>query len=99
MRLLEDYDWANWLRGLWAAAIGGGSNAVVGAFSLNMSDPSHFNAQSPTFFFFFCTLFASSALVSFFMYLKQSPLPQVISKTTVTTTVEKSASVDPAPKQ
>lgn len=100
MKLLEDYDWGNWLRGLWAAAIGGGANAVVSAFSLNMADPNHFNAQSPAFFQLVGTLFASSALVSFFMFLKQSPLPQVISKTTVTTTVEKSTTPTPeAPKQ
>lgn len=91
--MLSNYDWENWLKGLWAAAIGGGSNAVVSAFSLNLTDPTHFNTQNPAFFKIVGTLFASSALLSFFMFLKQSPLPQVISRTTTTTTtVEKTLS-------
>jgi Fe2+ transport system protein B len=99
MSIISNYDWPNWLRGLLAAGIGGGANAVVSAVGLNMTDPNHFNAQSPTFFKLVGTLFASSALVSFFMYLKQSPLPQVISKTVTTTIVEKTQTPTVEPTQ
>jgi hypothetical protein len=87
--LFSDMDWGNWLKGLWAAVIGGGSNAVVSAVGLNMTDPNHFNSQTPDFYRVVGTLFCASAIVSFFMYLKQSPLPQVITKTTTRVSSEK----------
>jgi hypothetical protein len=93
--IFENYDWQNWLRGLWAAVIGGGANAVVNAVGLNMADPNHFNAQSSDFLKVIGTMFGSSAALAFFMYLKQSPLPQVISKTVTTTIVEQTATANP----
>jgi hypothetical protein len=87
--IFKNYDWENWLSGLFAAVIGGGANAVVGAVGLNLSDPSHFNAKNNEFFKVVAVLFATSATVSCFMYLKQSPIPRLVSKTTTTLTVEK----------
>lgn len=86
----KDYDWENWLAGMWAAVVGGGAQAVVGAVGLNLTDPSHFNGTNKDFYKVVGVLFGTAATVNFFMFLKQSPLPgRLVSKTTTTLTVEK----------
>ena len=94
MPLLDNLDWGNWLRGLWAAVVGGGANAVVAGMGLNFVDPNHFNAHPSDFYKMVGALFALNGTLSFFMYLKQNPLPTSVSKTTVTVeTVQQAAPV------
>jgi len=64
-------DYRIWLRGLVAAAIGGGANAVTAM----IVDPTTFNLATglPQV----GQMAAVSAAVSVALYLKQSPLPEV----------------------
>lgn len=90
---LRSLDWQDWLRGLVAAITGGGANAVVAGIGINVADPAHFNAQNAVFYRTVGSVFAVGAVISFFLYLKQNPLPpKLVSKTTATLTVEKTVS-------
>lgn len=91
------FDWGNWLYGLFTAVITGGANAVVGGVSLNLVDPSHFNAQNQDFYKIVATLFLANATMSFFLFLKQTPLPSLIEKTVETHTTERT--INPAPSE
>lgn len=82
-----DYDFGSWVYGLGAAFIGGGANAVCGGIAINMVDPAHFNARSKDFYIFVGALFLANGTMSFFLYLKQTPLPKV--KTIITSVQEK----------
>lgn len=90
---LSDYAWQEWLYGLIAAVVGGGSQAVVGAVGLNIKDPEHFNMKTGGLVGICWTLFASGALVSFFLYLKQSPTPKVKREESTRTTLLPSGAV------
>ena len=95
------FNWGEWLYGLFAAVIGGGANAVVGGVTLNLVDPSHFNAGNADLYKAVSTLFAANATMSFFLYLKQAPLPKLIERTVETHTVEKTtipAPIEEMPK-
>ena len=89
------FDWGNWLYGLLTAVITGGANAVVGGVSLNLVDPSHFNAQNADLYKVVWTLFLANGTMSFFLFLKQQPLPKLVERTTETHTIEKT--IAPAP--
>ena len=94
--LFANLDLGNWLYGLLAAVIAGGANAVVGGVAINMVDPAHFNAQHADFYKLVTALFLANATMSFFLYLKQNPIPaHLISKTTTTLTIEKTAETKP----
>lgn len=80
----DNLDLGNWLYGLVAAVVGGGANAVVAGVAINIADPSHFNASTGPFYKIVGTVFAANATMSFFLYLKQTPLPKLVSKTVVT---------------
>ena len=84
VNLFEGLDWSNWIKGVWASVVGGGSNAVVAGLGLNLIDPNHFNAHTGDFYKMVGALFAFNGTVSFFMYLKQNPMPVTVQKTTVT---------------
>lgn len=96
-------DWSNWLYGLFAGAIGGGSAAVSSGVSAVLTDP-HL-AGSFSLLKLMGTTFIVSFFLSAFFYLKQNPLPTKIVKTvetvehkhfpeaTVTTTVEKTSTI------
>lgn len=93
----QHFDWENWLYGLLTAVITGGANAVVGGVSLNLVDPNHFNAQNADLYKVVWTLFLANGTMSFFLFLKQTPLPpKLVEKTTETHTVEKT--ISPAPE-
>lgn len=77
-------DWSNWIRGLLAALIGGGSSAVSGGIVVSAYDPKDFNFGDAKIFKVMGFMFVFNAVLSMFMYLKQHPLPDVV--TTVTTT-------------
>lgn len=65
-------NWKTWLKGLLAAVIGGASNAVTAMWA----DPSTFN-MTPEGLIAVGKLAGAGALLSAFMYLKQSPVPKV----------------------
>jgi hypothetical protein len=62
-------DWRTWVRGLAAAIIGGGANAVT----LMVVDPQQFNFDAGMPSLWKVTLV--SALLNAAFYLKQSPIP------------------------
>lgn len=74
-------DWKNWLHGLVAAFIGGGASAVSAGFSATLVDPKDFNLSSGLAHMsvLMGTTFAVSGVLSAMAYLKQSPLPPVVS--------------------
>lgn len=80
----SDLDLKNWIYGLVAAVVGGGANAAVGGFAINTADPAHFNAQHSDLYGVVFKMFLTSAVMSFFMYLKQNPVPHITSETTLT---------------
>lgn len=84
---LKDVDWENWIYGLLAGAIGGGSAAVTGAFAAATVD-SHFALGTKDNLKLMGAVFAVSAAKDFFLYLKQNPLPKWRITTVETTTTE-----------
>jgi hypothetical protein len=63
-------DWRNWVKGIIAAGIGGGANAIT----LVLVDPLSFNLQEG--FKKLLMVAGVSALTAIGLYLKQSPIPQ-----------------------
>lgn len=86
MRALQHLDWENWLYGLWAAVIGGGSTAASGAIAVISVDPMDFNLGTSKFWKVSAVMFLTGAATSFFMFLKQNPAPKIIEQTKVTVT-------------
>lgn len=79
----ENLDWGNWIYGLTAAIIGGGSTAVVTGVAVVVTDPQHASlrhlAETTAVVFLF------SAVKDAFLFLKQNPLPKIITTTTTET--------------
>ena len=73
--LFRDLDWGNWTYGLLYGSIGGGANSVYAAFGALVVDPKDFAFGSAKSFKLMGWVFAFSALMSAFFYLKQKPLP------------------------
>ncbi len=86
--LLNHLDWGNWIYGLFAALIGGGSTAVVGAMAVSAIDSREFSLGSLNSIKVMGIMFLWSGGKDFFLYLKQNPLPAILRETTVQT-VEK----------
>jgi len=75
---LKNLDWSNWLYGVGAAFIGGGSSAVTAGITASAIKPEAFNLGSQlkdTLILMGC-LFVINGCMSMFFYLKQSPLPK-----------------------
>ena len=70
--------WDDWIYGLMYGAIGGGSNSVYAAFGALVVDPKDFAFGSAKSFRLIGWVFAFSALMSAFLYLKQKPLPDQV---------------------
>lgn len=105
-------DWDQWLYGLIAGFLGGGSGAVVSGIVVSVNDPGHYNFASRSFYVLVFSVFLANGLLQFFGFLHQNPLPkakvvttvETVEKpkptTTVTTTVEKTEVVpNPPPTQ
>lgn len=77
-------NWRMWLHGLVSAVIGGAANSIVAMYVA----PETFNLQEMSKL---SQLAFGSGVISAALYLKESPLPKLKSRTvrTVTTTVEK----------
>jgi hypothetical protein len=86
-------DWSHWLYGLLAAFIGGGASAVASGITVSIKDPEKFSLGSGNFFELLFIVFMTSGSLSFFAFLKQQPLPPVITRTTVETAVQQSPEV------
>lgn len=86
MSLLSHLDWESWLYGLFAGMIGGGSTAVTGALAASAIDSRDFGFGTARSMKLMGAMFLMSAGKDMFLYLKQNPLPKVITVTTVETT-------------
>jgi hypothetical protein len=81
------YEWRLWLYGLGSAFIGGGSTALSTGATVSVIDPEKFNLSNPRPLFIAMVItFVASGLTPFFAYLKQHPLPAIITVTTKETT-------------
>jgi hypothetical protein len=72
--------WDQWAYGLFSGAIGGGANAVYAAFGAAVIKPKAFPFGSVESFQLMGWMFLFSAAMSGFLYLKQKPLPDVVSE-------------------
>ena len=80
----SNLDWDNWLYGLIAGFLGGGSGAVISGVVVSVNDPSHYNLGSRDFYVLVLSVFMANGMLNFFTYLHQNPLP----KARVVTTTE-----------
>jgi hypothetical protein len=114
MNLIDGFwsslDWDQWIYGLIAGFLGGGSGAVISGVVVSVNDPKDYNFASRGFYVLVASVFLANGLLNFFGYLHQNPLPKakVVTKVetvekvseapakTVTTTVEKTEMVPPA---
>lgn len=78
-KVLTGYAWGQWVYGLAAAVIGGGASAGYGALSVTIVDPKDFNPQTNKFWYVAGLMFGFGAMTSFLMYLKEHPVPELIS--------------------
>lgn len=79
-------DFSRWIQGL----IGAGINSAASAFTAVVVSPTTFNVETAGGWAKIGSLVGISALVGFALYLKQSPLPTTIERTSETkTTVTK----------
>jgi hypothetical protein len=78
LRHVKHLDLAGWLYGLGHAAIGGGASAVVAGFSASVIAPAEIPFGGLASFKLMGLCFLVNALLSGFMYLKQSPLPEIV---------------------
>jgi hypothetical protein len=79
------FEFGLWIYGLISAFVGGGATALSGGTAVALIDPGKFNIQHPQpLFLAMASMFVASGLPSFFAYLRQHPLPQVV---TIQTTV------------
>jgi len=67
---LAHLDWFEWVKGVATALVGGGSSAVLTVVAGQISGAANFTLRQMG------TLFVSGAIISLFMYLKQSPIPK-----------------------
>src|SRR6185437_59117 len=79
-------DWDNWLYGLIAGFLGGGSGAVISGVVVSVNDPAHYNFATSGFYVLVFSVFVANGLLNFFGYLHQNPLPKARVVTTVETT-------------
>ncbi len=63
-------NWQTWVKSLVAAVIGGAANSVTATFV----DPQHFNFSHDGLLAL-AKFAGAGAVIAFFMFLKQSPLP------------------------
>ena len=98
MKMLDvasDLDTKSWLRGIWSAAVSGGTSAVTGGAIMAGTDPTHYNFQTSNFWKLTGTLFAASAMMSVAKFLQLHPLPDL---KTIKTTVQVTEQGVQAPK-
>lgn len=82
--MFRNLDFSDWLRGLIAATVSGGSAAVVSGATVGIIDPDKFGGAMHLLSLM-GILFVTNGAMGFFLYLKQKPVPEL---KTVTTTVQ-----------
>ena len=91
-------NWKQWVYGLVNAIVSSAANSVTAV----VVDPVKFNLSSWEGFRNMSAMAGVGGLVGFWMYLKQSPLPALVEKTTtiseVTTVSEKAVDIPPKEK-
>jgi hypothetical protein len=92
---IKKLDFLGWIYGLLHAAIGGGSSAVVAGFSASIIAPKELGFGGAASFKLMLLCFGFNAMLSAFLYLKDSPVPKVIESVTTTQTVSSSTTVTP----
>jgi hypothetical protein len=89
-------NWKQWAYGLANAIVSGAANSVA----VMVVDPDKFNLTSGAGLAHMSEVAGVGALVGFWMYLKQSPLPALVATTTTTseTTTVSQKPVEAEPK-
>jgi hypothetical protein len=81
---LKHLDFWGWIYGLLSAVIGGGASSVTAAIAASIIKPQDFALAGAASIKLMLSVFAINALISLFLYLKQSPLPKIVDSTTTT---------------
>jgi hypothetical protein len=76
-------DIANWLYGLVSDLIKGGASAVTAALTVAVADPKDFNYADPKIYIVIGAVFGVHALLAVSSYLKDNPLPKIVTTTTI----------------
>lgn len=79
-------DWTEWLLGIMAAFVGGGSTAAGAAIAVYITDPVKYSADPLSVFKITAVVFVISGMNSMFAFLRQKSAPAYTS-TTITTVV------------
>ncbi len=87
--MFSGLDIGDWLRGLVAACVSGGSSAVVSGGVVAVQDPEHFRGGGA--FRLMGLMFLTNAAMGMFLYLKQKPVPDLKTVSTTVQTTEKTA--------
>lgn len=77
---LAQYDWSNWLYGLWKSAIGGGAQAAYSAITLIVVDPTDFNLQTSKFWAVVGAMFLYGAVKDMLKFLEKQSAPEIIAQ-------------------
>ena len=75
---LEHLDFRGWFYGLLSAIIGGGASSVTAAVAASYIKPGDFAFAGADSLKLMFSVFGINALISMFLYLKQSPLPAIV---------------------
>lgn len=78
---IKHLDFRGWVYGLFHAAIGGGASSVTAAIAASFIKPQDFALAGADSFKLMASVFLINAVISMFMYLKQSPLPAIVDET------------------
>jgi hypothetical protein len=79
---LQHLDYKGWFYGFFHATIGGGASAVVGGFSASVLKPGDFGFASTDSLKLMGMMFAFNFILSGFLYLKDSPVPNIVEDNT-----------------
>lgn len=78
---LQHLNFKGWIYGLLHASVGGGSSAVVGGFSASILKPNDFGFAGADSMKLMGMMFLFNFILSAFLYLKNSPLPEIVEDT------------------
>jgi hypothetical protein len=76
------FAWEQWLYGLFSGIIAGGATSASSALTAALLAPDKFNITNGHFYALLGITFMVNGLVAAFLYLKQSPLPALVTTTT-----------------
>lgn len=92
---MSDLDWQGWVYGLFHATIGGAASSALGW--VGMTGARGVGVDVPVLNWkALGILLVSGAVPSFFLYLKQSPLPSIVTEQTTTVTIKETKNETPA---